>query len=432
MNNLNVILILDEKSRKFIKINPADLTYYGVTIVNSFSDITDEVVKNSNKVILLRDILKKTNALSDLRLYKEIYNLDYIYLGDEDIYLGIMSSYATCFKVDISGLNIDLIQAVVFNDNITLKRFEVVRNIPTDSLLLAKDILKTQNLSTQFYNLAETHVELINAMQSLVDSEKSLRDLYAMSNLQANKLEADLKNAEDFCADLIDKFHKFSRDTIQYESLWSKDIYTKIHLSDYPDKPMILYLKEYEEIDGLDVLLYWLYQMFTIQMRVPTKIVKLYDSHDAKKLKIQPKGFKILGNKYTLTDVISSGYSSGNSSALSSDILVKMGDYTKLMDILLTNKEKKGLLIVVDCKVKEDIILIGNTLQYAMCRNSSRIPAYGLGENTITNDGPGELVWNLSMLPDMKNAYISDVLPKIAGLKVMSRIYTDMQRYITV
>lgn len=430
--DFNVMLVLDEKSRKFLKHNPSDLIYQGVTILNDFSQINEDLLSTTRKVILLKDVLKKTNALSDIRMYKEVFNLEYIYLGDEDIYLGIMSSYATCYKVDISNLNADLIQSVLYNDKDTLKRFEVVREVPSDSAIVARDILRTRDVPRQFVNLAEEHLELLNAMDSLIKNENNLRKLYEMSDIKTNKLEADLKEAEMFCADLVHKFNEFTRDTIQYESLWSKDIYTKIHLSDYPDKPMILYLKEYEELDGLDVLLYWLYQMFTIQMRVPTKIVKLYDSHDAKKLKIQPKSFKILGNKYTLTDVISYDYVAGSSSAIRSDILVKVGDYTKLMDILLTNKEKKGLLIVVDCKVKEDTILIGNTLNYALCRNSSRLNAYKLGENTITNDGNHDLVWNLDMLPDMKDAYISDVLPSVAGLKIMSRIYTDLQRYISV
>ncbi|WP_304427977.1 hypothetical protein [uncultured Clostridium sp.] len=430
--DFNVILVLDEKSRKFLKHNPSDLIYQGVTLVNELSEINENLLPVTNKVILLKDVLKKTNALSDIRMYKEVYRLNYIYLGDEDIYLGIMSHYAECFKVDISNLNTDLLQAVLYKDNSTLKRFEVTREVNSDSAIIARDILRNKDVPSRFVNLAQEHLELLNAMDNLIKNENNLRKLYEMSNLKTDKLEADLKEAEIFCADLVHKFNEFTSDTVQYESLWSKDIYTKIHLSDYPEKPMILYLKEYEELDGLDVLLYWLYQMFTIQMRVPTKIIKLYDSHDAKKLKIQPKSFKILGNKYTLTDIVSNDYVAGSSSAIKSDILVKVGDYTRVMDILLTNKEKKGLLIVVDCKVKEDTILIGNSLNYALCRNSSRLNAYKLGENTITNDGNHDLVWNLNMLPDMKDAYISDVLPSIAGLKIMSRIYTDLQRYISV
>lgn len=430
--DFNVILVLDEKSRKFLKHNPSDLIYQGVTLVNDLSEINENLLPVTNKVILLKDVLKKTNALSDIRMYKEVYGLNYIYLGDEDIYLGIMSHYAECFKVDISNLNTDLLQAVLYKDNSTLKRFEVTREVNSDSAIIARDILRNKDVPSRFVNLAQEHLELLNAMDDLIKNENNLRKLYEMSNLKTDKLEADLKEAEIFCADLVHKFNEFTSDTVQYESLWSKDIYTKIHLSDYPEKPMILYLKEYEELDGLDVLLYWLYQMFTIQMRVPTKIIKLYDSHDAKKLKIQPKSFKILGNKYTLTDIVSNDYVAGSSSAIKSDILVKVGDYTRVMDILLTNKEKKGLLIVVDCKVKEDTILIGNSLNYALCRNSSRLNAYKLGENTITNDGNHDLVWNLNMLPDMKDAYISDVLPSIAGLKIMSRIYTDLQRYISV
>lgn len=430
--DFNVILVLDEKSRKFLKHNPSDLIYQGVTLVNELSEINENLLPVTNKVILLKDVLKKTNALSDIRMYKEVYGLNYIYLGHEDIYLGIMSHYAECFKVDISNLNTDLLQAVLYKDNSTLKRFEVTREVNSDSAIIARDILKNKDVPSRFVNLAQEHLELLNAMDDLIKNENNLRKLYEMSNLKTDKLEADLKEAEIFCADLVHKFNEFTSDTVQYESLWSKDIYTKIHLSDYPEKPMILYLKEYEELDGLDVLLYWLYQMFTIQMRVPTKIIKLYDSHDAKKLKIQPKSFKILGNKYTLTDIVSNDYVAGSSSAIKSDILVKVGDYTRVMDILLTNKEKKGLLIVVDCKVKEDTILIGNSLNYALCRNSSRLNAYKLGENTITNDGNHDLVWNLNMLPDMKDAYISDVLPSIAGLKIMSRIYTDLQRYISV
>lgn len=427
---LNIILMIDNNSRRRIRVNPADLTYYKVHIISDFTDITDELVEKTNKVILLNDVLKSAGALSSMRLYKELFNLEYYFIGDEDIYLGLMSAYASCYKMNISGLNSDMLQAVIFNDTTLIEKFETALELPSRSLLAARDILNTTNIPAEIYNLAEEHIELLQATEDTLRLNKSLKDLYEQTDLRASKLEKEVKKCEDFCAGLINKFHKFTKDTKQYESLLSKDLYTKLHLSDYPDKPMILYFKEYEELDGLDVMLYWLYQIFSIQLRVPTKVVKLYDSYDAKRLRVQPSAFTVLGNKYTLTDIVANNYIETGKPE-KSDLLVKSGDYTKLMDILLTNKERKGLLIVVDCKLKEDTILIGNTLQYALCRNASHAKAFDLGENTISNNGSNELVWNLDDLPEMEGRYMHEVLPEIAALPVMSRLYTDLQRYIT-
>lgn len=427
---LNVILLIDDLSRKYIKGNPVDLTYYNVHIITDFKDINEELLSKTRKVILLNDIIKKSGALSTLRLYKDLFDLEYYYIGDEDIYLGLMSDYATCYKMNIAGLNPDMIQAVVFNDSAVIDKFEVPRDLSSRSALTAKEILNTSGIPLNIRSLAEEHLELLNALNSAVSINSRTKELYNETNLYVNKLEGDIKKAEDFVSELLHKFNKFNADTRQYESLWSRDFYTKLHLSDYPDRPIILYLKEYEELDGLDILLYWLYQMFTIQLRVPTKIVKLYDSADAKRLRIQPNAFTVLGNKYTLSDITSNEFDITGKTE-KSDLLVKVGDYTKLLDILLTNKERKGLLIIVDHKLKEDTVVIGSTLQYCLCRNANHINAYSLGDNTITNNGSGDLVWNLKDLPTMEGRYMSEVLPEISALPVMSRLYTDLQRYIT-
>lgn len=53
VGNIATILLLDSISKKFIKTNTTELGLMGITIVNSFDEITDDMLSNNKNLIIL-------------------------------------------------------------------------------------------------------------------------------------------------------------------------------------------------------------------------------------------------------------------------------------------------------------------------------------------------------------------------------------------
>lgn len=49
VGNIATILLLDSISKKFIKTNTTELGLMGITIVNSFDEITDDMLSNNKR-----------------------------------------------------------------------------------------------------------------------------------------------------------------------------------------------------------------------------------------------------------------------------------------------------------------------------------------------------------------------------------------------
>ena len=112
-----------------------------------------------------------------------------------------------------------------------------------------------------------------------------------------------------------------------------------------------------------------------------------------------PDHYKHLYNDYTMADVFANDY------------ICKSGDYVRILDKILLNEMMLDVLIIVDSKDFNDIILSGMTLQINLCRENSHAVAFGLNPvNTIVNYGAEEKrVWeryDLSKITDKNEQFV--------------------------
>ena len=114
--NLNIILLLDDKSRKKLKVNVTDLVNYKVNIIYSLYELTPEMVAQYDKVVLLGDYVLLDNAVANIKMFKAILNLDLIYIGTDDTWLNFMSRFAKVYKLDYSELDYNRLYSVVMED----------------------------------------------------------------------------------------------------------------------------------------------------------------------------------------------------------------------------------------------------------------------------------------------------------------------------
>ncbi len=382
---LNVILLLDEESRKQIKIDITELAINGVHIIYDLSEITKEMLDETKKVILLEKFPSVDSALTNMKLYKEVFKLKYYYIGIDKAYLNFMELIATCYKMDISFLDYEKLYAIMMNDLAILDKHLIAGNNLTDSLKLkAESIVANNVINDDLRQMAKGYLELY-------DANLFANELIAFMKSEMEDSKRKLNSEIDTSNKLISEYSKVvkevseeSKHLKQYEMILTKDVYTKMVTSEYQKPPFIVYLKEYDELIHFNRFLWTLSNSIYFQLKKSVKVLKLFDSSASKRILKTPKYYKVIGNEFKSSDV------------LANDYLCKSGDHTVVLDMLLTNTINLDVLIIVDCKDHDDIVVLGSDITFNLCRNISNLPVYNLSSmNTIVNNARDyELSWD--------------------------------------
>jgi hypothetical protein len=375
---LNLHLLLDDISRSNLKVSISELIMYDVNIITNFRDLTPEFMDKSKKVVILEDYLRKNDTYSDLVLYKELFGLEYIYLGLDDVLLKVMSDVASCYKMDSSIVDYDRLYSVVYSDEALLQKYIEKEIVVSNVEIFAESVVSNPVYDDNVRGLAENYLSLLQVLSDKVDKIDSFK-------LKVSELMTQLQGGSDYSKELERSYHEMISNAInlnrtlkQYESILSKDVYDKIILSKYVNRPSIIYLKEYEELLHLNSLLSTMAEMFKFQYKKSVKVLRLYDSSRSRRVLTIPKYYEVIQNKFVRRSVIAN------------DFLVKVGNYTRVLDLLLTNHSGLDILIIVDCKDHSDVVLTGTALYLNMCRNIMNLPAYGLDKaSTIVNNEKG-------------------------------------------
>ena len=223
-----VLLFLDDNSQNIIKTSVSVFGTYGVKFINSLDEITDDSVEYSKTVVLLEGIMHEPTAMSDLILYKELYELTYVFLGSKK-YFEALNQLASCFECDLATLSFDIVQAAVYGD--TTKEYKDSKDyfdekelaervvssaepgVVSDVLTLAKAYLSTADI---FSNLSREQIDLQKKLKQLEIENAKL-------NVENSRLISGYK-------ELIIDTEKFNKSLRRYEQIFSKDVYDKIRL----------------------------------------------------------------------------------------------------------------------------------------------------------------------------------------------------------
>ena len=378
MDKTQAILLLDDNSKRIVKTNITDLSLHNILFVNNLGEITDDMISSTKNVIVLEGFLRGSTGLSDLRLYKALQELQYFYIGQDEVLIKEASSVAHVFHANIATLNYDIISAALYRD-ISLEEVNV--DFVGDSVAFARAICKNNNeFDKKFVELAQ---EFLAAESCITKLQKELKSEHKkVIRLEANneKINNENEMLTGSYAEMLAKAHELNLNLQEYEHILTKDIYDKLKLHNYPNRPQIIYLKEYEELNHLYSLINTLFEVFRIQGKNSVKVLQLLDSTKCNRAKVLPEYFTLIENGYLLKDVITN------------DFICKIGDYSRILDTLLTNRASLDVLIIVDCKDYNDTVIGGSFLQFNMCRNVKHLENYGLiPENTIVNNSDNDL-----------------------------------------
>lgn len=379
--NLNTMLLVDEYSRSTSKTNLAELSSMGVYIINNLRDINSSIVATTNKVVLLGGCMQKSTIYPDLVLFKEVFDLEYYFLSLDESLNKSMEHLATCYAMDPTVLDYNKVYSIIYDDPLAREGFLSSYAI-SEVEQIAEEL--SENPNTKVRKLADAYSSLVSLLS---DKESRIRELSQELEIKDVKHQQVLERS-----DILTKYHhelfesavEMSRSLSQYEVIFSKDIYDKVSLSQFPRKPNIIYLKEYEELVYFDSFLDTLFQTLRYQGRNKVKVLQLFDSSSSRKILRLPDKYSRLTNHYHESEVYSN------------DFLAKVGNYQDLLGILLTNTLSLDTLIIVDRKDHNDTVLKGSSfLELALCRNIRYCDTYGLQPNqTISNSPDAELSWH--------------------------------------
>ena len=380
-----VILLLDDFSRAAIKTNISELSLYGVCFVNHLEEISNDLLKETKNVVVLEGFLQSANAISDLKLFKNLLGLHYYLLTANDTWAGEFESLGIAYRCDITALSYDLIQGAVFGDQ-SFSDKNADSSLYNNNVELSKRILKDPaSFDTRVQALASEFLANKDYIEHVQEDNTKLLDRM----LELETLNARLSNENDRLTDgykdIMLKAASLNRTLREYETYLTSDIYEKLNIHNYMNKPHIIYIKEFEELVFFNSFLETLVETFRLQAKMSVKVVRLFDASGSHKVSVLPNYYTRIYNSFLTKDIINSDYIS------------KSGDYRELLDILLTNRSGLDLLIIVDSKDFNDIVLSGSMLQLNTCRNVKHMTPLGLThENTITNSSDTEhfLCWH--------------------------------------
>ena len=371
---MRAILLLDDISRDKIKSNISVLLRNGISIVNTMDEITDSMLSATKTVFVLEGYLLQKASIASLRFYAATLNLEYIFLMQKQPWHFLLKDIGRVYNTDVSDLSMEILQAALYNDH-ALEN-EVVSTVEKETFALANQIL---NRREQY---SATECKLANALLAVNDRESEIIYRNEQASLLCEPLiyeNQSLKNRNqkylEQYTDIFAKAIQLNSALAQYESIFTRDVYTKVDLNTHNDRPAIVYIKECEWLQGFDQLIETLYNAFRIQSKKSVKVLRLFDSSSSRRLQTLPKYYTVIKNRYKMSDMDTANF------------LVKTGDYYRILDNLLLNRLHLDVLIIIDSKDHSDTVLSGSYIIYNVCgRKSSLLPLHLSAQNTITND----------------------------------------------
>lgn len=419
---LNAILVLDESSQHEVTSSVAELISCGVKVVSSLDKLNMEDMDKSKSVILLEKYVLQENSMVTIRLYKEIFNLNFIYLGTNDILITLMQPVAKCYKVPINNLDYEKLSALINDDEASIDRIRLEYLTLEENCNSLKEDLLSQGL---YDGVVKNLYEMFSTLTAVLElKDTQLEELVEHFEEQTKLLKSSESQLDDLYKTMFDLMQsEYKRDLVikQYEAIITEDVYKKVPIMNFRNRPFIIYFKQFTKINDFDTFIITLYNALRIQKGFRCKVLKLYDSKDSIEIQLQPEYFKLMRVEFRNSDIEAN------------DFLVKFGDYTKVIDLLLSNTMGVDILLIFDCKGHRDRVITDADINFDMCQSKEDRKALKLSkELTILNDDKASpLNWRinkgkLSKLP--ANLQTKELTSNTAIVSILSSIDLIMDK----
>jgi hypothetical protein len=378
--NLNCILVIDESVKVKLTSNISNLVHYGVDIVDNIRELKLEQTIKTRKVVIIGHY--RYDGLEDLKLYKDILDLELYLISDDPLLTRLLGSFCKCYDLDYTTITNSLLYSILYEDKSEQSR-HVIKTEKLTTEGLARKLLET-DISPTVREVIESYISLRHILEEQLEEKNIYTTNIRKYESQILQLTKDLEISQNNYTNLVEKVINQNILLKEYEVYFSRDIYDQIKVDRYTNRPKILYFKEYQELIHEHSFLTTLFNSIRLQHKLSCKIVRLHDSNDYFRISELESNYFKVKNEFRESDIISN------------DFILSYGNYMKLFDLLLTNKYELDILIVVDCKNYNKPTLIGsNLLYFNICRNIDNLSKHNLKQiNTITNNSSSLMSWD--------------------------------------
>lgn len=408
MNSIACSIILSNETRQDMVTTIADLSIYNISVYNSIRELKKSDLEKSNRVVVLGKI--SLEVISDLRIYKDILDLDIYYITNDSLIASLMKPIASVFLLDYTKLDHNLLLSLFYKDTSIMKKYALssyAEKITVDSVadkyvdagddnisMLAKEYKLLRGLLTEKTKSEEL---LVNEITKL---ESKLIGMYSTNDALSDEIDR-----------LIVQYTRHHNKLKDYKIIFTGDLYDVIDLGKYKKKPKIIYFKEYQDFLHLESFISTLSNIIKVQKKASFKVVRLHDSCDLHRIKVaKTYDYLEVDGKFLASEVQCSDY------------ILSYGNYVKLFDLILNST--LDYLIVIDCKKLDNVVFLGNYLKLNLCRNADTIETLNLLEySTIVNNSDRVLSWDTY---ERYNEFMdyNDLFVFLSSRPVMKRLST--------
>lgn len=417
MENEQIAILLDRKSRNKIKSTLTELSNAGIIFLKEIEDAVFLTKTKETTVVLLGNVLDNQGIISKLKVYKVLLNLNYLYMGQSNDAMELLKDITRIYPCDYTRLDMQMLTAALLKDQAFQKelRDDLLMNTKVNQLLEDESTSEeVKEILEEYKVLHEKYKELL---RNQYQKEKELKQLNRKLDVISEVKERLSKGYQK----IIKSAYDLNEMLKEYEGVLTTDIYEKVDVYRYSNRPFILYFKVFESLPNQELFFSILYEVIQKQLHKSVKVVNLYDSKTCKQMRTLSTMYHCIYSNFSMNDTLPG-------------LIAKSGDYSELLDILLSNKTGLDYLIIVDYKSIDDTVMLGQDLSFNICANKKNLKAYRLSsKNTVVIDNTEELdlVFN-DIENDIKGLSKEDTFLRLSSLNVFQQIINaiKMQRSI--
>ena len=320
----NIVVLIDKFTKATVNTISYDVLSKHVAVITDIREIVEEYYKSSVvvfepsfSVIVTPEIIRELKDALDITVFAVYQNSQHV-----KCFLDLV----TPVYADYSEIGWNFVYAIVNNDLAILEPYQLSTKILDSFADINLHI--PEDLVEYFDRFRGTYMNLVSTVSDLVTENATLKETVSAQEVIGRQTISGIRELKE----LLDR----SQDRVNaYEALLSKS-YSKIFGGFYPERPRVLYIKQFSHLSGIDTLISVLFAVLTKQYMCSCKVIKLVDSSSAMYMRYVPNTYLRVTDSYNTAQI------------LTNDFILKLGGYSVMFDTLMLNRSGLDYIIVND------------------------------------------------------------------------------------
>ena len=357
----SIVVLIDQFTKATVETVTYDVLSKHTAVITDIRELSDEHYKGS--VVIFEpsfSVIVTPEILAELvgRLEVTVYA---VYQNDDAV--KCLLDYVKPIKADYSDIGWNFIYAVVNEDLAILEPYQKSVKVLDGFKAIRSRI--PEDIVSYFDRFRGSYMTMVSATRELLQRNAELQETVIAQETIGKQTIAGLLELKD----LLDK----SQDKVNaYEAILSKG-YTQVFGGFYPERPHVLYIKQFSHLSGIDTLLSLLFAVITKQYMSSCKVIKLVDSSNALAMRYIPNTYVPITDSYSTAQV------------LTNDFIMKMGGYNIMFDMLMLNRSGLDYLIVHDMRGVMGVALDSTLIDFRLNEMSADFAVLGEYDNVLSD-----------------------------------------------